>query len=280
VKEEDFLLLSRLLKDRSGLALTRDKEYLLQSRLVPVAQKHGLGTLDALCGALRAKSTAALERDVVEAMTTNESFFFRDVTPFKAFREQVLPVLLSRRQPGRAIRIWSAACSSGQEPYSLAMILEEERAALRERPVEIVATDISTEMVERASAGTYSHFEVQRGLPIQLLTKYFKRDEERWTIVPELRRRVTFRQFNLLHDFGTLGAFDVIFCRNVLIYFDAPSKAAILAKMSRILAADGSLFLGGAETVLGVTDCFVPQPGSRGIYVHPDPAVPQLRAAS
>lgn len=269
MKEIDFAMLAKLVRDRSGLILTRDKEYLLDARLLPVVRKHGLSSLEALCAMLRQKAVASIERDIVEAMTTNESFFFRDTTPFKLFREMVLPELLAARQSSKQLRIWCAACSSGQEPYSLAMILEEERARLAGWRVEIVGTDLSAEMVERSKAGSYSHFEVQRGLPVQYLTKYFRKSGDRWEILPELRAKVSFRTFNLLDDFAALGRFDVIFCRNVLIYFDAPTKGRVLGRMSSQLAPDGALFLGGAETVLGITDRFVPHPTQRGIYVQP-----------
>jgi chemotaxis protein methyltransferase CheR len=263
---DDFDLLCRLLRERSGLMLTRDKAYLLESRLLPVARRRNMKSLDELIAALRLRPEGDLVRDVVEAMTTNESFFFRDLTPFDQFRNFVLPQLLRARAARKTIRIWSAACSSGQEPYSLAMILSEEKAKLAGWQVEIVATDLSTEILNKAQAGLYSQFEVQRGLPIQLLVKYFKQQGDRWQIDPAIRAMVKFRCLNLLEDFTSLGHFDVVFCRNVLIYFDQPTKTLVLERMARVLPSDGYLYLGGAETVIGITDKFQSLAEQRGIY--------------
>jgi len=266
MKPENFAWLCRYLQENTGLVLGSDKMYLVESRLMPVARKHLVDGLDALIETLRSRRPRELERDVIDAMMTNESFFFRDGKPFEQFRQFVLPRMLQSRATERTIRIWSAACSTGQEPYSIAMILKEEEAKLAGWKVDIIATDISHEALARARSGIYSQFEVQRGLPIQLLIKYFTQDGDRWQIVPELRAMVQFREFNLLDDFGPLGRFDVVFCRNVLIYFDQATKASILERISRIMAPDGLLYLGGAETVLGVTDRFVPLPAHRGIY--------------
>jgi chemotaxis protein methyltransferase CheR len=269
---DDFDLLCRLLKERSGLVLTRDKAYLLESRLLPVARKRNMKSLDDLIAALRGRPETDLLRDVIEAMTTNESFFFRDNKPIDQFRNFVLPQLLKLRAAKKSIRIWSAACSSGQEPYSLAMILSEEKAKLPGWTIEIVATDLSTEILEKAQQGVYSQFEVQRGLPIQLLVKYFKQQGDRWQIDPAIRGMVRYRALNLLEDFVHLGHFDVIFCRNVLIYFDQPTKTLVLERMARILPQDGFLYLGGAETVIGITDKFQSLPEQRGIYCPVLPA--------
>jgi chemotaxis protein methyltransferase CheR len=263
-----FTLLSSLVRERSGLVLTPDKSYLLESRLLPVARKWEQKTVAELAALLRGKPDARLIRDIVEAMTTNESFFFRDIKPFDQFKSLVLPHLLKKRAATKSIRIWSAACSSGQEPYSLAMILNEHKLQLSGWKVEIVATDLSTEILDKARAGLYSQFEVQRGLPIQLLVKYFKQEGDRWQVDAAIRAMVSYRPFNLLDELGSLGRFDVIFCRNVLIYFDQPTKAKVLDAMSRQLAPDGHLYLGGAETVLGITDKLQPLPEHRGIYVH------------
>ena len=268
---DDFDLLCRLLKDRSGLVLTRDKAYLLESRLLPVARKRNMKSLDELIVALRGRPEGELVRDVVEAMTTNESFFFRDIKPFDQFKGFVLPQLLKSRAARKSIRIWSAACSSGQEPYSLAMILAEEKANLPGWSIEIIATDLSTEILEKAQAGVYSQFEVQRGLPIQLLVKYFKQQGDRWQIDPAIRGMVKFRCLNLLDDFTPMGTFDVVFCRNVLIYFDQATKASVLLRIRQVMPEDGFLYLGGAETVLGITDRFKPIDGQRGVYQLSEP---------
>ncbi len=276
---DDFDFISAMLKKRSGLVLSRDKMYLLESRLNPVARRYRLANLEALVGEVRRGTNMRLVDDVVESMTTNESFFFRDIRPFDQFRENVLPALLDARRACRKIRIWSAACSSGQEPYSLAMILAEAAEQLRGWKVEIVATDLSREMLAKARAGVYSQFEVQRGLPVRMLVKYFQQDGDKWTIAPELRAMVNYREYNLLDELTMLGRFDVIFCRNVLIYFDQETKSTVLGRVSSILEEDGYLFLGGAETVLGVSSAFAPVSGMRGVHGRSLAGDNKLRAA-
>ncbi len=262
----DFEMIAQLLKTRSGLALSKDKAYLIESRLNPVARKWNFAGFDELAQAIRAGKDEALLVDVTEAMTTNESFFFRDQKPFDQFNELVLPHMLEHRAAKKTIRIWSAACSSGQEPYTLAMLLKENASKLAGWKVEIVATDLSQEILDKAKEGLYSQFEVQRGLPINLLVKYFKQTGDRWQIDAEIRKMVKFQQFNLLTNPSALGRFDVVFCRNVLIYFDPPTKTEVLGKLADLLADDGFLYLGGAETVLGMSDRFQLMPGQRGIY--------------
>lgn len=275
----DFEMIARLLKERSGLALGKDKAYLVESRLNPVARKWNFSGFDDLAQAIRKGGDEALLVDVTEAMTTNESFFFRDQKPFDQFKEVVLPHLLKHRASRKTLRVWSAACSSGQEPYTLAMLLKENAALLAGWRIEIIATDISSEILTRARDGLYSQFEVQRGLPITLLMKYFKQNGDRWQISEDIRKMVRFQQFNLLQDPRSLGQFDVIFCRNVLIYFDPPTKTEVLDKLASMLPADGFLYLGGAETVLGMTTRFQPMPGQRGIY-NKVPADAAVSAAS
>lgn len=262
----DFDMLAAILRQRSGLVLSRDKVYLLESRLVPLARRRGLAGLDDLVGRIRQGNDEQILRDMTEAMTTNESFFFRDIKPFETFRQETLPHLLKVRANRRQIRIWSAACSTGQEPYSIAMLLKEEAAKLVGWRVEIVATDLSTEVLEKAKAGLYSQFEVQRGLPIQLMLKYFSQVNDLWQIDASLRAMITFREANLLEDLASLGQFDVVFCRNVLIYFDQDTKRLVLERIGRLMPSDGVLYLGGAETVLGICDNFKPLPGQRGVY--------------
>lgn len=268
MNQVDFDYLSGLLRQRSGLVLSPDKVYLLESRLLPIARDNGIDTLEALVMKMRATRDEALISAVVEAMTTNESFFFRDTKPFSIFRENTLPALLQARASRRRIRIWCAAASTGQEPYSLAMILKEMEAELAGWRIEILGTDLSTDVLAKAKAGFYSQFEVQRGLPIQYLMKYFTQVNDMWQVNPEIRSMVQYKVYNLLDNFAPLGTFDVIFCRNVLIYFDQPTKAEVLDRMAKILPADGSLFLGGAETVLGVTTKFAPMQGLRGVYAQ------------
>ncbi|MBE7638567.1 chemotaxis protein CheR [Sneathiella sp. P13V-1] len=274
---QDFQMLSSLVKERSGLILTEDKIYLLESRLVPLARRRGLNTLEDLVGELRRTNDEKLKEDITEAMTTNETFFFRDNKPFDIFKENILPHLLQARTGKKTLRIWNAACSTGQEPYSLAMLLKEEAAKLSGWRVEILATDISNEVLEKAKAGLYSQFEVQRGLPIQLLIKYFQQMGEMWQIDSSIRAMVKFEKLNLLDNLARVGHFDVVFCRNVLIYFDNETKSKVLNQMQNILANDGALFLGGAETVLGICDGLRPVSGLKGVYT---PAENGVLAAS
>ncbi|MPY70399.1 MAG: chemotaxis protein CheR [Alphaproteobacteria bacterium] len=288
MNQNDFDFLRKYLKDQSGLVLSQDKVYLVESRLVPVARKHDIADLDALIAAVRSKARPELNIDVVEAMTTNESFFFRDIKPFESLRDVVLPkVVEARRAAGaRTIRIWSAACSSGQEPYTIGMLLKENPQLLQGLSCEIVATDLSLEILAKAKEGIYSQFEAQRGLPIQLLIKYFKQVGEHWQVAPEIRSMVNYQQANLLADLSRFGRFDVVYCRNVLIYFDNETKGDVLGRIRRQMADDAFLYLGGAESVLGISDAFATLPGQRGVYICADanakramPAAPLARTA-
>ena len=261
----DYEYLRKLLKDHSGLDLSADKQYLIESRLLPLSRKHGLAGIGDLVQKMKAGSASHISQ-VVEAMTTNETFFFRDKVPFDHFRDSIMPEMLKARAGRKSIRIWCAAGSTGQEPYSLAMSLKEMSAATAGWRFEIIATDLSQEVLEKSKAGIYSQFEVQRGLPIQMLVKYFKQTGELWQINPDIRAMVQHRQLNLLHDFSALGVFDVIFCRNVLIYFDQDTKINIFNRLAKSTEPDGFLVLGAAETVVGLTDTFKPFPEKRGLY--------------
>jgi chemotaxis protein methyltransferase CheR len=261
----EYEYLRKVLKDRSGLDLSADKHYLIESRLLPLARKAGLPGIPELVQKMKGGSTA-LVTQVVEAMTTNETFFFRDKVPFDHFRDAIMKEILQERAGRKSVRIWCAAGSTGQEPYSLAMCLKEMGAALAGWRVEILATDLSLEVLEKSKAGIYSQFEVQRGLPIQMLVKYFKQNGELWQINPDIRGMVQHRQLNLLQDFSQLGKFDVIFCRNVLIYFDQETKTNIFGRLARALEPDGFLVLGAAETVVGLTEDFKPFADRRGLY--------------
>ena len=261
----DYEYLRKVLKDRSGLDLSADKQYLVESRLLPLARRAGLSGIPELVQKIKA-GAEQLTTQVVEAMTTNETFFYRDKIPFDHLRDYVLPGLIRARANRRSLRIWSAACSTGQEPYSIAMCLREFGAALSGWRIEIVATDLSQEVLEKSKAGLYSQFEVQRGLPIQLLVKYFTQLGELWQLSADIRGMVQHRQLNLLQDFSHLGKFDVIFCRNVLIYFDQETKASIFERLAKMLEPDGTLMLGAAESVVGITDAFRPNQERRGLY--------------
>ena len=262
----DYDFLRKCLKQRSGLVLSADKQYLVESRLLPVARKAGFVNLAALVDALRCTGDDALMNAVVEAMATNETFFFRDKIPFEHFRQIVMPALLDARRASRTIRIWCAAASTGQEPYSLVMCLREMERQIAGWRIEILATDLSTEVLEKARAGIYSQFEVQRGLPIQLLIRHFAQTGELWQIAPDIRGMVKYRQLNLLSNFANLGVFDLIFCRNVLIYFDQETKIDVLERLARVTAGDGYLVLGAAETVVGLTESFRVVGDKHGLY--------------
>lgn len=260
----DYDYLCKLLKSRSGLTLSTDKQYLVESRMQSILRRNGLGDISELVR--RLQGADLLISEVVEAMTTNETYFFRDKLPFDDVRKTMVPALMASRGERRSLRIWSAAAASGQEPYSLAMTLKEMGDTLQGWRVDIVATDLSSEMLRKSEAGVFSQFEVQRGLPIQLLVKHFTQDGESWRISPELRGMIQHKQFNLLSDFAPLGQFDIIFCRNVLLYFDMMTKRSLLQRLRAALAPDGYLVLGAAETMIGIADDFVPCPDMRCAY--------------
>jgi len=262
----DFDIYKDLLKDKSGLVITPDKLYLIESRLNPVTKKWGYENLTAMTNVLRAVPPKDLVNDIIEAMTTNETSFYRDIKPFDIFKETVLPYYKNKTGANKNLKIWCAASSSGQEPYSLAMLLKEESAKLPGWNFSITATDISHEILDQAKEGTYTQFEVQRGLPITLLMKYFTQNGDKWTINDDIKRMIDFKYFNLLDPMSSIGQFDIIFCRNVLIYFDQPTKKDVMERMNRQMSDDGFFFLGGAETVLGITESYKAVPNCRGLY--------------
>jgi chemotaxis protein methyltransferase CheR len=263
----DFDYLRKRLKERSGLVFSAEKQYLVESRLLPVARSAGFANLGELVRALMLGNADVLMTAVVEAMMTHESFFFRDKLPFDHFRQTVMPALIAARSNVRTIRIWCAAASTGQEPYSLAMCLSEMQQKIAGWRIELLATDLGNDVLEKARQGLYSQFEVQRGLPIQLLIKHFTQVGELWQIAPDIRSMVKYQQLNLLADFARLGRFDLILCRNVLIYFDTETKISVLNRLARSTASDGYLMLGAAETVVGLTNSFKVVPDKRGLYV-------------
>ena len=253
----DFDVIRDLVHRHSGIVLEAGKEYLVESRMHPILRQHGWTDLGELVSALRGPQSRQLQADVVAAMTTNETSFFRDHHPFETLRHDVLPPILERNASTRSLRIWCAASSSGQEPYSIAMTLREHFAsALQGWQVEILGTDISDEMLDRCNSGSYSELEVNRGLPAAMMVKYFEREGLEWRITPEVKQLTQFRRLNLVEPWSGLGRFDVVFLRNVLIYFDAETKRGILAQLKSVLNPKASLFLGGAETVINFTDDF------------------------
>lgn len=252
----DFQFVSTLVRQRSAIVLEPEKSYLLEARLTPLARAEGFASLEALVAQMRAQPFNGLHRKVVEAMTTNETSFFRDLHPFEALRQVVLPEVLKHRQATRTLNIWCAACSSGQEPYTVAMTLLEHFPQLSGWNFRILATDLSGEMVTRSRAGRYGQIEVNRGLPANLLVKWFEKKGMDWQVKPEVQRYCEFREMNLIEPWGQLPVMDVVFLRNVLIYFDVETKRQILGNVRKVLQSWGYLFLGGAETTINLGDTF------------------------
>ncbi|MFZ4540636.1 MAG: CheR family methyltransferase [Rickettsiales bacterium] len=262
---DEFDFISGLLKQRSGLALTPDKGYLIETRMGPIAKANGLADVRELIAKLKSNPNAPIVYQVVESMTTNESMFFRDTKPFDQLTKVILPDLKAKGR--NSIRIWSAACSTGQEAYSVAMTLKEEAVKYPGLNVEIYCTDLAEKVVERARAGIYSQFEIQRGLPINLLMKYFaQRPNNNWEINDTIKNMCKFTTGNLLLPYNMLGKFDIIFCRNVLIYFDEKTKSDVLDRMGAIMNAPGYLYLGGSETTHGLTKKFKVIEEHRGLF--------------
>lgn len=255
VTPEVYAFLSDLLKKNSGLSLGTGKEYLIEGRLPPVATTFGLSGLDALVQRLRGVPDPKLLKAVCDAMTTGETLFFRDGGPFDAFRDRLLPEAAQRaRAAKRPLRLWVAATSTGQEVYSLLMLVAQAGAVMDGVRLELVATDYCTASLERARQGIYNQFEVQRGLPVQLLVKFFQPVPQGYQVIPALREQPQFSEQNLLRPFTNLGMFDIVFVRNVLIYFDVPDKADVLTRIARQLHPGGVVVLGGTESILGITD--------------------------
>jgi chemotaxis protein methyltransferase CheR len=252
----EFDYIRRLVLEQSAIVLEEDKQYLAESRLLPLARREGFDSIASMVAGLGAKKYDGLQRKVVEAMTTNETSFFRDFHPFEALRKSILPELMTKRACGRELNFWSAACSSGQEPYSLALLLQEHFPSLAGWSVRIIASELSAEMLARAQEGRYSQLEVNRGLPATLLVKYFRQHGSEWQIREDVRRRVEFQNFNLADAWPLLPRMDVVMMRNVLIYFSVETKKRILSKVRHLLKPDGFMFLGGAETTFNLDDTF------------------------
>lgn len=260
----------KLVLDRTGLSLAADKDYLLKTRLDPVARAEGLGDVDTLLARVMTDPTGPLAQKCLDAMATHESYFFRDGAPFEQLRDQVLPRLIAARASTRRLRIWSAACSSGQEPYSLAMLLLEEEARWPGFRFSIVATDISRPILERARAGFYSDFEVRRGLSPERQARWMQKEGEAFRVSPRVRSLIDFRCHNLLDGVSMFGRFDLILCRNVLIYFEHERKRWALDRLASALEPDGALILGSAETVVGLNSPFRPSAGLRAVFEMPE----------
>ena len=276
MRTHEFALLQRILKEHSGINLAPDKQDLLEGKLRPLLKELSLPSIAHLAALLVKPGSEPLRSRVAQAASVQESYFFRNKTPFRYFADVMLPALMQSRKSSRHVRVWCAAASSGQEPYSLAMELAEKGNQLAGWNIEIVATDFARFALQKARKGIYSQFEVQRGLPISLLVKYFTKTDGGWEICPGIRSRVQFAEHNLVTEHDSLGTFDVIFCRNVLLYFDEVTKRAVLSRLAGQLASDGYLVLGSAETTTGLSTDFAPAPGEQhGIFV----LSPQTQAA-
>lgn len=251
---QEFAFISGLVRRDASIVLEAGKEYLVEARLLPLARKAGISTVSEYVHRAQSRPEPDIHQKIVDALTTNETSFFRDGEPYTALTNQVLPELLRTRSATRTLKVWSAACSSGQEPYSLAMVLQD--ALPIGWSCEILATDISTEMLTRAEAGTFTQLEVNRGLPAPLLVRHFERVGAHWKVSAALRNMVTFKRLNLAAPLPPMGPFDIIFIRNVLIYFDVETKRSVLQQVSNLLRSDGWLFLGSAETTIGIDDRF------------------------
>ena len=261
ITSEDYSYLSTLLRMKSGLALGTGKEYLLESRLPPVAKAYGFSSVIELVATLRTGPHRDLVKAVCDAMTTGETFFFRDTLPFDLLRSTILPELADRcRRAGRSLRIWSSAASTGQEAYSIAMLLSDMGVQMSGVNVELVATDFATHALNRARRGVFTQIEVQRGLPERYLRQFFINTPDGYRLADDIRRRVAFRELNLLESFRSLGQFDIVMCRNVLIYFDTTTKKDVLDRLASSLLPGGYLFLGATETAFGLTDRLVRLP--------------------
>lgn len=258
VTPADVAALARVLHSACGLVLDADKDYLVKSRLLPVATRHGFASIRLLIERLKSAAPRELLTEVVNAMVTTETSFFRDLHPFTTLQQRVLPELLERRRHVRRLNVWCAASSSGQEPYSLAMLLREYFPELESWQIHLWATDISQDMLQRCRTGRYSQIEVNRGLPTPLLLKWFQQEGAHWQLADSIRRTVQFSQLNLVETWPTMPAWDLICLRNVMIYFDNEAKRSILERVSRVLSTDGFLLLGGAETTFQLHDGFEP----------------------
>ena len=272
-----FARFRRQLAALTGIVLGPDQQYLAESRLAPVMRVHGVADLAELTWMIERRENDALVREAMDAMTTNETSFFRDHAPFDEFRERILPELIAARARERRLRIWCAACSTGQEAYSIAMTLDHAARALRGWNVEILATDLSYSTIVAARKGVYSQFEIQRGLSTSRMLRYFHRHEEHWRVNEHLRASIGFREFNLLDDFDGLGKFDVVFCRNALLYFEPEAKLDVLSRLAKSIADDGYLFLGSAESAGEAGGVFAS--GGGGVFRQRVRVRPQLRLA-
>ncbi len=267
MKNEDFEFYRKLLLEHSGLSLDLEKAYLLTTRLDPLARSLGMQDLSELAEALRNGAPAHVLSAVVQAMTTRETSFFRDMKPFSVLKNEIFPALTGKNTGTKVIRILSAGCSTGQEPYSLAMAAKEFLRNHPEWSARITAIDIAEDALAHAQEGLYAQFDIQRGLSMKLMLEHFTIEDTQWRVQEDLKRMIRFQKLNLLQPMESLGKFDIIFCRNVLIYFDAATKKHVLEQLGGRLDTPGYLFLGACETVIGLETCFKPSTEMPGVQV-------------
>ncbi len=266
MKKEDFPFLRQLAREMSGISLTEDKAFLVESRLEAFASREGVASVDDLIRRLRQEPLNGLHQRAMEALANHETLFFRDIAPFEILRRWIVPEILSRGSSGGRVSVWSAACSFGQEPYSVAMLLREHFPALHDSALRLVASDFSTVAVERAASGRYSQLEINRGLPAPYLLKYFEQHGLEWQLRPEIRRMVEFERLNLLNTLPAAAPFDIILLRNMLIYLDLDLRRSVLGRIRRALKPDGFLFLGISESTFGIDDGYSPVAVDNGCY--------------
>jgi len=273
ISKTDFDYIAQLARSQAAIVLEPGKEYLVVNRLTPLAQQEGYGTLEKFIGKMRSETVVnGLHHKTIDALTTNETSFFRDFHPFEALRKHILPKLIAERAATRQLTIWSAACSTGQEPYTLAMLIEEHFPQLRDWRVTILATDLSPTVLKAAAEGSYSQFEVNRGLPAAYLIKYFSKVGERWQIRPEVKKNIQFRPMNLIQPWPILPPCDLVFIRNVMIYFDVETKKMILKRIRTCLLPHGYLFLGTAETTMNLDPEYQLAPFEKTVVYSPGTA--------
>lgn len=272
ISESEFTYIRNFIHEQAAIVLEPGKAYLVESRLQPVAQRYGFGSISEMIANMRVQPMDGVHWSVVEAMTTHETYFFRDVYPFELLKRSILPNLIKRRAAERQLNLWCGAASSGQEPYSVLMILREHFPRLSNWKIDFIATDISKRMLERCREGCYSQLEVNRGLAAPLLIKYFRKAGAEWQIKEELRRMIDFRELNLAQPWPALPAADIVLMRNVLIYFNTETKRGVLWKIRKILKPDGYLLLGAAETTLGIDESFKRVAVDEGCYYQLDGA--------
>lgn len=272
--EDSFKYVASLLHRRAAIVIEPGKEYLVDSRLAPVAKARGFASIDALVANVRSDERGSVASEVIEALTTNETSFFRDIHPWDALKTKILPEVIAARSSVKQLRIWCAAASTGQEPYTIAMTIKEHFPQLATWNVQILGTDLNTAVLARAREGLYRQLEVNRGLPAPMLVKYFDREGTDWRVKPAVRSLVTFQELNLLDRWPLFAPPDIVFIRNVLIYFDVATKREILGRIRKTMRADGYLFLGGAETTMNIDDDYGPvRAGTNTVIFRPKTAI-------